>query len=168
MIFVHLPTTGIALPAMKIAVDSPLVMKNSRHAITEAGFDTIVANLRSADGGNDRNQKDGGMLEYKGLEPPPGSESPRITSYAARNGETWNVYFDARSMMPTLVQAVDSQGALVERYLYREVRENPTELASAGAFEPEKRWGESRSILSRLARAASAANLPSSSDSTTR
>jgi Protein of unknown function (DUF1571) len=169
MIFVHLPTTGIALPAMRIAVDSPLVMKNSRHAITEAGFDTIVANLRSADGGNDRNQKDGGMLQYKGLEPPPGSIEPAHHFVRrARNGETWNVYFDARSMLPTLVQAVDSQGALVERYLYREVRENPTELASAGAFEPEKRWGESRNILSRIARAASGANLPSSSDSTTR
>ncbi len=39
-------------------------MKNSRHAITEAGFDTIVANLRRAEGGNDKNQTDGGKLEY--------------------------------------------------------------------------------------------------------
>ena len=50
MIFVHLPTTTIPLPSMKIPVDSPLVMKNSRHAITEAGFETIIANLQSADG----------------------------------------------------------------------------------------------------------------------
>jgi hypothetical protein len=169
MIFVHLPSTTIPLPSLRIPVDSPLVMKNSRHAITEAGFETIVANLQSADGGNDRNQKDGGTVEYKGLEPPPGSAQPAHHFVRrARNGETWNVYFDARSMMPSLVQAVDSQGTLVERYLYRAVRENPAELASAGAFEPDKRWGESKNLLSRIARAAAGPNLPANSESTTR
>ena len=125
--------------------------------------------FKAPTGGNDRHQKDGGTLEYKGLEPPPGSNRPAHHFVrCARNGETWNVYFDARSMMPTVVQAVDSQGTLVERYLYQAVRDNPAELASAGAFEPEKRWGESKNLLSRIARAAAGTNLPSNSDSTTR
>jgi hypothetical protein len=169
LIFVHLATGAIPLPAMKIPVDSPLVMKNSRHAITEAGFDTVIENLRHAVGGNDKNQTDGGTLEYKGMEKPPGFD--RSCHHFVRHSpshETWNVYLDADSMMPTLVLAENSQGELMERYVYRSVRDNPTELASSGAFEPEKRWGESKGLLSRFARATANSGLPSARESTTR
>jgi Protein of unknown function (DUF1571) len=168
-LFVHMGNSAIPLPPMKIAVDSPLVMKNSRHAITEAGFDTIVANLRRADGGNDKNQIDGGKLDYMGVAQAPDSDrhGHHFVRHA-QNGETWNVYFDTDSMMPILVTAADSTGALIERYEYRDVRENPTELATASAFEPDKRWGESQGILSRFARAAAGTNSPGEGQSTTR
>ncbi len=54
MIFVHMPSTAIPLPVMKIPVDSPLVMRNSRHAISEAGLDTIIENLRKSVRGGDK------------------------------------------------------------------------------------------------------------------
>jgi hypothetical protein len=57
---------------------------------------------------------------------------------------------------------------LIERYVYREIREDPTELAAAGAFEPDQRWGESKGFLTRIARAATGSNLPSPGGSATR
>ena len=56
----------------------------------------------------------------------------------------------------------------MERYIYREIQENPADLAAAGAFEPDQRWGKSKGLLGRLARAASGANLPAADASTTR
>ena len=75
-------------------------------------------------------------------------------------GETWNVYLDAQSLLPRMVVAQDSRGQLIERYVYREIRENPDDLAAAGAFEPDQRWGESKGLLGRFARAAAGSNLP--------
>ena len=63
MIFVHMPTTAIPLPVMKIPVDSPLVMRNSRHAITEAGLDTIVENLRKSERGGDKSRVQPGRAQ---------------------------------------------------------------------------------------------------------
>jgi Protein of unknown function (DUF1571) len=169
MIFVHMPPTAIPLPAMKIPVDSPLVMRNSRHAITDAGLDKIVENLRKSERGGDKSNPNAGVLKYQGTDKPEGLARAchhfvRLTA----NGETWNVYLDERSLLPCMVVGQDSHGTLIERYVYREIRENPTELAAAGAFEPTDRWGESKGLLSRFARAATGSNMPSSADSTTR
>ena len=164
MIFVHMPSTAIPLPVMKIPVDSPLVMRNSRHPITEAGLDTIVENLRKSERGGDATPTRQGGLKYKGIEKPSGLDRTchhfvRVTA----SGETWNVYLDARSLLPSMVIAQDSRGAMIERYIYREIQENPTDLAAAGAFEPDQRWGESKGLLgdsppARLARTASLAH----------
>ena len=169
MIFVHMPPTAIPLPAMKIPVDSPLVMRNSRHAITEAGLDMIVENLRRSAQGGDKFPSNPGVLSYQGTEKPDGLARP-CHHFVRRtaSGEIWNIYLDDRSLLPCMVVAEDSRGALIERYVYREIRENPTELAAAGAFEPGERWGESKGLLSRFARAATGSNLPSAGGSTTR
>jgi hypothetical protein len=169
MIFVHMPSSPIPIPTMKIAVDSPMVMRNSRHAITEAGFDTIIDNLRKSPGTATKDQPARDALDYKGIETPPGLDAP--SHHFARktpSGETWNVYLDSRTMLPRLVSAEDSRGDLVERYIYREVRENPAELRTASAFTPDQRWGESNGLLSRLARAAASPSQPTVSQSTTR
>lgn len=169
MIFVHMPATAIPLPVMKISVDSPLVMRNSRHAITEAGLETIVENLRKSERGDDATTTHRGGLSYKGIEQPSGLN--RTCHHFVRttaSGETWNVYLDERSLLPSMVVAQDSHGAMIERYVYREIQENPNDLAVAGAFEPDQRWGESKGLLGRLARAASGANLPAPDASTTR
>jgi hypothetical protein len=71
-------------------------------------------------------------------------------------------------MLPRLVVAENAQGDLLERYVYSEIRENPTELASAAAFDPAARWGEGKGLLSRLAKAASGASVPSNGASTKR
>jgi hypothetical protein len=169
MIFVHQPSTAVVLPSMKIPVDSPLVMKNSRHKITEAGFDTILESLRKAQESAGGERSAGPRLIYKGLETPDGNDRPcHHFLQRSTNGQTWNVYLDSRSMLPRLVVTEDSRGELLERYVYRDVRENPAELASAGAFEPDQRWGDSQGLISRLARAAVGANLPNSSAATKR
>jgi len=169
MIFVHVPSSPIPIPTMKIAVDSPMVMRNSRHAITEAGFDTIIENLRKSRGTATKDQPARDSLDYKGIETPPGLDAP--SHHFVRktpSGETWNVYLDSRTMLPRLVSAEDSRGELVERYIYREVRENPADLKTASAFVPDQRWGESNGLLSRLARAAAGPSQPTVSQSTTR
>ena len=169
MIFVHMASSPIPIPTMKIAVDSPLVMRNSRHAITEAGFDTIIDNLRKAQATATKGQQGPDSLEYKAIETPPGLDAPAHHFVRkTRSGETWNVYLDSRTLLPRLVSAADSRGELIERYIYREVHENPVELKTATAFVPDQRWGPSNGLLSRLARAAAGPGQPTASQSTTR
>jgi hypothetical protein len=169
MIFVHQPSTALLIPSIKIPIDSPLVMKNSRHSITEAGFDTILENMRGSNAGRDKKVGERGELVYKGLETTKGLDQPSH-HFVRRSvaGETWNVYLDPGTMMPKMVLAEDSGGNVIERYVYREVRDNPAELASNDAFEPDKRWGESRGLLSRLARGAVGPNLPATQERATR
>jgi hypothetical protein len=168
MIFVHMPATTIPLPVMKIPVDSPLVMRNSRHAITEAGLDKIVENLRKSERGTE-SPTSAGVVSYKGIEKPAGLD--RTCHHFVRvtpSNETWNVYLDERSLLPSMVVAHDKRGAMIERYVYREIHEDPADLAVASAFEPDQRWGESKGLLGRLARAAAGNNVPASSAATTR
>jgi hypothetical protein len=169
MIFVHMPAGAIPIPVMRIPVDSPLVMRNSRHAITEAGFDTILDNLRKATAPSGKQGPATGELTYRGLEKAAGLDRP-CHHFVRKtvSGENWNVYLDPSSMLPRMVFAEDSRHELIERYTYREILENPDDLAAAGAFEPDQRWGESNGLLSRLARAASNSNLPATNASTTR
>jgi hypothetical protein len=166
-LFVHMPKSAIPLPTMKIPVDSPMVMKNSRHSITEAGFDTIIHNLRKSQDGSQK--PDMGRLAYKGVEKPPGLDRPsHVFTRRAPSGETWTVFLDTQTMMPCMVVAKSESGELDERYIYHEVRENPTDLASAEAFDPDQRWGQSKGLLSRFARAASGSDSPNNRQSATR
>ncbi len=169
MIFVHVASSAIPLPAMKIAIDSPLVMRNSRHSITEAGLETIVEKLRRAGRHEVGNSAQHDDLEYRGLEKPPGVDHP-CNQFVIRSatGDVWKIFLDPRSDLPCMVIGEDQRGELIERYVYREIAANPTDLGLADAFEPEKRWGESKGFLSRLARAATGPDLPANSQTRTR
>ena len=71
--------------------------------------------------------------------------------------------------MPAVVAAYRTGGGeLIERYAYRNVRPNPVDLASADAFDPDKRWGEAKGFLSRLARNAGASSDAKPGQTTTR
>jgi Protein of unknown function (DUF1571) len=169
MIYVHQPATAVVMPSMKIAVDSPLVMKNSRHTIAEAGFETIITNLQKAKTEPDSSGAGGASLEYKGMEKAAGVD--RSCHHFIRHtasGETWDVYLDPRSLLPRLVLAENQQGDLLERYVYSDIRENPKELASAAAFSPSERWGEGKGLFSRLAKAASGSSVPTNNAPATR
>jgi hypothetical protein len=169
VIYVHQPATAVVVPSMKIAVDSPLVMKNSRHSIADAGFDMILANLQKSKEEKDGAKEGGASLEYKGIEKAAGVD--RACHHFVRHttsGETWNVYLDPRSLLPRLVLAENKQGDLLERYVYSEIRENPKELASAAAFSPSERWGQGKGLFHRLAKAASGSNVPSNNAPATR
>jgi hypothetical protein len=155
---------------MSIPVDSPMVLRNSRHPISEAGFDTIVNNLIKYSNAGSAQSRAGGSVIYKGVEQPKDLDHPchrldRVTP----QGETWVVYLDTGTMMPAMVSATQSaSGELIERYVYRNFNPNPAELASAAAFDPDKRWGESRGLLSRLAKAAASTGDANPAPTTTR
>jgi hypothetical protein len=170
MMYVKMGNSSLPIPRMSIPVDSPLALRNSRHPITEAGFDTILDNLFKFMDPKAAVVTREGKLVYKGIERPKGLDQPcHLLERATPKGETWQVYLDTRTLMPAVVSAVrTSSGELIERYTYRKLRPNPAELASADAFDPDKRWGESQSWLSRLARAPGTPSDANSGQSTTR
>jgi hypothetical protein len=170
MMFVHQPGAALVVPAMKVAIDSPLVTRNSRHSIAEAGFDTILASLHGSKNAADQSRIEGAALNYEPPEAAPGIDRPcHHFIRRTESGETWNVYLDTQSLLPRLVVAKDSHGDLIERYVYSQIRENPSDLSLPNAFDPGARWGDSKGLISRLARAAAAAsNLPDSASSATR
>ncbi len=144
----HIKMANAALPRLSMSPDSPMVMRNSRHPITEAGFDSIIESLEGAV----RSPETSG-IKYTGLEAQGGFD--HALQCLVRNtptGETWRVYLDPQTHLPALVVAVDARGELLERYLFRDVRPNPAELASADAFDSNARWGPARGLLSRLTR----------------
>lgn len=142
------------VPRLALAPDSPLVQKNSRHPITEAGFDSVIRNMDAALHAAEQGRADAGRFVYEGAHSLPelGRECHRILE-ARPNGETWIVCLDAETLLPALVHAVDSDGQLLEYYLFRDLTTNLPELAQSEAFSPDKRWGESRGgVLGRIAR----------------
>ena len=168
-LFVHMPKSAIPLPTMKMAIDSPMVTRSSRHSISEAGFDTIVENLRKSVDQVDAANTAQGRAAYRGIEKPPGLDRPsHVFTRRSPNGESWTVFIDARSLLPSMVVAKSPSGELDEKYVYHEVSENPAELAAADAFDPDRRWGASGGLLSRFARGGSGAASPSNGQSAVR
>jgi hypothetical protein len=137
------------LPPMTLAPDSPLALRNSRHPITEAGLDTIVANLERVLEG----RANGGRLTYEGLTTPDSFDHPCHTLREVRpDGETWVVSIDPKTNLPVSVTATAADGSVLERYSFRDLRANVPDLASASAFRPDDRWGKSGGLMGRLAR----------------
>jgi len=168
--YVNMANSALPIPRMSIPVDSPMVLRSSRHPITEAGFDTIFEGLEKYGSADASGIKQDGKLAYKGVERPKGLDLPcHLVERTTPKGETWQVYLDTRTLMPAVAVAFQAKnGELIERYIYRDLRPNPAELASADAFDPDKRWGESKGLLSRLARAAASPADANSGQSATR
>jgi hypothetical protein len=162
--FVNMTQSSLPIPRMSFPVDSPLVLRTSRHPITEAGFDTILDGLEKYSAADAAGVKKNGKLVYKGIERPKGLVTPcHLLERTTPGGETWQVYLDTRTFMPAVAVASRARdGELIERYIYRNLRPNPADLASAEAFDPDKRWGEPKGLLSRLARGT---NIPSAANS---
>ncbi|MGC8638595.1 MAG: DUF1571 domain-containing protein [Isosphaeraceae bacterium] len=170
MMYVNMANSSLPVPRMSLPIDSPLALRNSRHPISEAGFDTILDNLMKHLRPDTVDARRDGKLSYKGVKQPSGVDEPcHLFERITPSGETWQVYLQTRTLLPVVVSAVKtSSGELIERYSYRDLKLNPTELASAEAFDPDKRWGESKGWLSRLARAAGGPAGAGSGASTTR
>lgn len=166
---VNMANAAIPMPRMSLPVDSPLALRSSRHAITEAGFDTIFDNLSGQLEGPGRTPPPGGRLTYKGLQTPENMDQTcHLIQRITPEKEIWRVYLDAETLMPVVVTAHQVDGALLERYAYTNLRPNPEELASVDAFDPDKRWGEAKGLFSRLAKAAAgAAEAPTPEDDQT-
>jgi hypothetical protein len=159
MMHINMADSVLPLPKMTLPPDSPMVMKNSRHPITEAGLDAIVDRLDESLKPHETGGANGETLTYDGLVTPPESGRPchKITRTTAK-GETWVIHLDAASCIPNFVQEVAANGELLERYSFRDLTIDPPSLADASAFDPEKRWGGGRGILGRMARGAGTAN----------
>lgn len=149
----HIHTPRSLLGRMTLPVDSPLALRNSRHPITEAGFDPILdqleASLRKDEAGGPVAER----LRYEGEETPEAVGRPchKIVRQTER-GETWLLYLDVENGLPAFFQATGPDGSLLERYTFRDLKPNLDELASHEAFDPAQRWGNGRGRFPRLAR----------------
>ena len=147
----HVKMANPALPRLTLPPESPLVMKNSRHPVTEAGLDSIVEGLENAV----KASRASGIV-YAGLEAAEGLNQPHhCLTRRSPSGDLWRIYLDPTTHLPSLVLATDAQGELLERYLFHDVRPNPAELTTAEAFDADARWGQARGLFGRLARGAS-------------
>jgi Protein of unknown function (DUF1571) len=144
----HIKMANAALPRLTMSPQSPMVMRNSRHPITEAGFDSILESLETA-----LKAPEASGLKSTGLETPDGFDhAVQGLVRTTPSGETWRVYLDPQTHLPALVNGVDARGNLLERYVFRDVRANLSELASADAFDANARWGPARGLFGRLVR----------------
>ncbi len=169
MIYVHQPGAALCAPVGQDRRRQPAGDEEQPPHDRRSRLRHDPHELAEVEGGRRTPAAGGASLEYKGLEKTAGVD--RACHHFVRHtpsGETWNVYLDPRSLLPRLVLAENKQGDLLERYVYSEIRENPTELLAAAAFSPAERWGEGKGLFSRLARAASGSNVPSNSAPTTR
>ncbi|WZO99663.1 DUF1571 domain-containing protein [Isosphaeraceae bacterium EP7] len=149
----HVKMPNPLIPRLSLAPDSPLVMRSGRHPITEAGFDTILANVEAPARSNDPAV---GRVKYAGVESP--QEVGRACYVLTRvtpSGEHWRVYLDTTTSLPAMVLAADAQGQLLERYVFDPPKVDLPELASVDAFDPNARWGQPSGLFGRLARGSS-------------
>jgi hypothetical protein len=154
--FMHIKMADLAvpLPPMRMALDSPKVRDSSRHPITEAGLDAILQRIEESLAVAEKGSPDADRLTCTGPETPDGVDRPchKITRVTP-NGETWVVDLDAQTALPVVVQANAANGDLLERYVFRDLKTDLPDLASASAFDPAARWGHGGGgLLSRLAR----------------
>lgn len=153
----HVKMANPALPRLSLPPESPMVMKNSRHPVTEAGLDSIVEGLENAVKAPEQSG-----IRYAGLETVDGIDQPQhCLLQDSPTGDRWRIYLDPTSHLPSLVEAKDASGELLERYLFRDVRPNLPELATSEAFDANARWGKPAGLFGRLARGESTETPPS-------
>jgi Protein of unknown function (DUF1571) len=147
----HVKMANPALPRLSLPPESPMVMRNSRHPVTEAGLDSIVEGLENA-----LKAAEASGIAYAGLESAEGLDQPHhCLTQTSPSGELWRIYVDPTTHLPSLILAKDANGELLERYLFRGVRPNLPELASNDAFDANARWGQPRGLFGRVARGGS-------------
>lgn len=146
---VHSGPSLIPIPDLAFATDSPLVMRTSRHPITEAGFETILTSLEESFAPG---RAAGSGAGYRGVETPPEYGRPCHVLTRKTPGESWVVSIDAETKFPAIVEAKTPKGELLERYIFRSVLPDLPELLAANAFDPATRWGSSPGLLGRIAR----------------
>ncbi len=148
----HVRMGNPLLPRISLDPDSPMATRNSRHPISEAGYDTIILGMETAVRGQAAGDPTGGTVRYDGLEIPDGFVKPchKIIRNTPAN-ETWVVYIDPDTHLPALVQETDGNGELLERYAFRDPVFNLPDLAQVEAFDPDARWGPPKGLFSRLA-----------------
>jgi hypothetical protein len=147
LMHVNMADSALPIPRLSIPPDSPMVMKNSRHPITEAGFDSLIQGLEGPQGA-----PAGSKLSYIGLETPAPLDHPHHGLVrTGPSGEVSRIYLDPKTYLPMLFAVDGPDGELLERYVFRDVVVNPPDLAAANAFDPNARWGPPRGLFGRIA-----------------
>ena len=148
LMHVNMADSKFPVPRLNLVPDSPLVMKNSRHPITEAGLDPLVASMEQA------NQA-GSLLDLGMQTPPPLDHPHQGVLQKTPSGDIWKAYFDPSNHLPALVECRDPRGELLEHYQFQNIQSDTPDLASSDAFDPNARWGPPRGLFGRAsARAA--------------
>ena len=157
LMHVHMPNPLV--PTLTMAPNSPLATRMSRHPITEAGLDTIIAKMEDALRAQGSGDASFGKITYEGKETPQGigREAHKILRVTP-TGERWVVDIDTETKLPCMVQANAANGDLLERYVYLDPKLELPALSEATAFNPDARWGAPKGLLSRLARGAANQN----------
>lgn len=141
------------IPRISMSPDSPLVRAKSRHPITDAGADSVVARLTATLNNFKTNGQQAGELMVERVTDPHLGNLDRVT-HKTPEGETWVVDLDGTTGMPMTIHATEADGQLIEHYEFRGYQLNQADLLAADAFDPNSRWGQS-SLFSKLARGAS-------------
>ncbi len=161
ILHINMADSLIPVPRMSLSPTSPLVMKNSRHPITEAGFDQVIKNLELALKPVPGTPQAKAKVTYEGLKTvKPLTRPHQLVVRITPNGETWNVYFDPDTKLPALVEAFGADKQMLERYHFKELKADVPELLAGGAFDPDVRWGKPGGLLSRMARTPAADAAP--------
>ena len=159
MLRVNMADSPIPLPPLSLPPDSPLALRNSRHPISEAGFDTILRNLKKTIDENKAGDQSHGRIAYAGrVQAEQLDHLCHKISRVTGNGETWEIFFDPESLLPLMVQAHAHGGDLLERYYFRDIKTDPPELLADSAFDPVQVLGRSKGIRGRLSAGPSAGN----------
>lgn len=172
MMHIHMGDSMIPVPDMKMAPDNPMVMRSSRHPITEAGFEPILEVLAASLKPHLDGTAGADQMKYEGTETlsQTGQTVHKITRITPR-GETWRIELDDETGLPLLVEEKAADGSLLEHYVFRNIKTDVPALASADAFDPQKRWGSKAGSLlggfGRLARSGGS-TAPTDDGSTTR
>lgn len=159
MMHINMADSKIPMPRMSLAPDSPMVMKNSRHPITEAGLDAILDSLDASLKPHEAGTAGADELAYKAMITPPETGRPchEIVRVTAK-GETWIIDIDSETGLPARVRETAANGDLLENYVFRDFVADPPALTAASAFDPDARWGKSRGLLGRFASGANPAS----------
>jgi len=153
LMHVNMADSAIPVPRLSIPPDSPMVMRNSRHPVTEAGFEPILASLEAA-----IRAPGAAGLTYAGMDTPALLDRPHHSLVRTTpSGERWRAFIDPANHLPALVECEAANGDLLERYRFRDVEADPADLGSAAAFDPDARWGPPRGLFGRLGRGNDAA-----------
>jgi hypothetical protein len=131
--------------------DSPLVRSNSRHSITEAGFDYSLRRMTAALDAHEQHRPGSGALTYLGrvkrpefAQPAEGVEQTIPPGHDPQlpNGGRRHIFFDPVLELPVLAVTYDAQQHEVEYYFFDRFQ-FPVALDDQD-FDPARLWPTAR------------------------
>ena len=130
---------------MRLAPDSPLALANSRHPITEAGLEHVLADPEGPGRGRPGRRPLHRPVPARTRRPTrPRLRRPPAPRSSARRptASTGGCCSTQQTGLPVLLQATDADGDLLERYVFRDLEAEPRRAGRAPApSTPTVRFG---------------------------